>query len=297
MDLSEIREKFATSASEYTDHRHIDNNSFGAFILADNTYFEVGKWVCHGWLSEYNMQHYIVGREKLKKGVKYALSAVMKPWVSEDKLLRYIDWLINRSPWEKIFVDKDATSVRQLGYLVDANHPSSFIGSAMVASRFMTESYSGKSWECRCKVYQELLEIGCTENEAFFFAHMYNIEVDKGLYPLVFSRLQSGHWTFFGSNYQENYVRNFLTGHVAKTGANILASGKGYESDTLNSTWGLTDLSSDAFGKKVQALQPIRMEVKKDHHIFRKLRVDSYSIQDRADFISIINQLKGLLNA
>lgn len=297
-ELLPIREEFAKKASEYTNRKGSDWNSFGGFVLSDNTYFHVGKWVCHGWLSEYNLEHYVPNRGKVHKtGIKYVLSAVMHNWTSTDEQLnKFIDWLVNRSPWAVVFVDKDVQRIRELGYVVDANHPSSFIGSAMVASRFMTESYSGDNWKWRCDVYQELLAIGCTENEAFMFAHMYNKETAGKLYPITFSRLSAGHSTFYGCNYQENYVRSFLEGKPANFGGNVLASGKGYEGDTLNKTWGKTT-GSDAFAKKVQALLPVSKRIKKDLHIFRKAPSTSYSYKDREDFASVIQQLRGLIYA
>lgn len=296
-DLLKIREKFASDAADYVSRRSSEHNSFGAFILSDNSYFLVGKWVCHGWLSDNNITGYIKNREKLKIGIKYVLSAVMTPWVTEDKLLAYIDWLVNRSPWEKIFLDKDAKSVRKLGYLIDANYPSSFIGSAMIASRFMTESYSGDRWQTRCHLYQELLEVGCTENEAFIFSHIYDSTTYKSLYPVSFSTLSSGHSTFYATYYQENYVRNFLSGTPVNVGKNTLAQGRGYEYSSLNSTWG-DATGKNSFLDKVSSLVPVHKHLKQDLHIFRRIiSKDQYQILDREDFSSIISQLRECLYA
>lgn len=299
--LLPYREQFLLDSKEERLERTCDNNSYGAFILKDDTYLKVGRWVCHGWLSDYNVSHHILNikdRDKIKvQGISYVLSAVMKPHVSKGLLLRFVDWLINRSPWAAIFVDKNPESVVKYGYVVDANYPANFIASAMIASRFVTESYVAKGEvEDRCAVYEELLNMGVTENEAFFFAHMYTASNAKSVYPIQFSRWSSGHSTFSAYNYQENYVRSFLTGKPVNLEKNLLAAGLGYGSNTINNLWG-NPTDKDSFGKAVQDLVPLRKEEKKDHHIFRKAPVKGYQYTNREDFMSIIEQLREMLNA
>lgn len=298
-DILPQREQFAADGAGSRAKRISDHNSYGAFILKDGTYAKVGPWVCHGWLSDYNLTHYVQPKaEVAKKGIKYVLSHVMKPHVSDNLLRRFIDWLVKRSPWQHIFVDKDVDSILKYGYVVDANHPTSFITSAFIASRFVTESYSSKGEvENRCKVFEELLDAGCPENEAFFFAHMYTSEAKgKDTYPIVFSRWSSGHSTFLPNNYQENYVRSFLRGEPQNHGAGVLANGKGYENNTINNTWGKAT-SKDSFAEAVKSLMPISKSKKVDHHIFRRAPSVGYAYKDREDFMSVIEQLRGMINA
>ena len=298
-DILPQREQFAADSEYSRNHRSSDNNSFGGFILKDNTYAKVGKWLCHGWLSDYNIAGHIPCKTVVNKvGIKYVLSAVMKPHVSDKLLRRFIDWLINRSPWQHLHLDKDVDRVLKYGYVVDANHPSSLITSGFIASRFVTESYMAKDEVTRrCRVYEELLDMGCSENEAFFFAHMYTSDGKKGdAYPITFSRWSSGHSTFYANNYQENYVRNFLQGTPANLASNILSSAKGYESCTLNKVWG-NQTDKDSFGERVQRIIPISKSEKKDYHIFRKAPAKGYSYKDREDFMSVIEQLRGVIHA
>lgn len=298
-DILPQRKQFALDSANARSKRSSDHNSYGGFILKDNSYALVGPWVCHGWLSDYNLNHYVTCRGAVQsKGVKYVLSAVMKPHVSDSLLRRFIDWMVKRSPWQHIFVDKDVDSILKYGYVVDANHPTSFITSAFIASRFVTESYSSKGEvENRCKVFEELLDAGCPENEAFFFAHMYTSEAKgKDTYPIVFSRWSSGHSTFLPNNYQENYVRSFLRGEPQNHGAGVLANGKGYENNTINNTWGKAT-SKDSFADNVKSLMPISKSKKVDHHIFRRAPSVGYAYKDREDFMSVIEQLRGMINA
>ena len=297
-DILPQRQQFATDSEYARNHRASDNNSFGGFILKDDTYEKVGKWPCHGWLSDYNLATLPCKSTVNRVGIKYVLSAVMKPHVSDKLLRRFVDWIINRSPWQHLHIDKDVDRVLKYGYVVDANHSSAFIASGFIATRFVTESYMSKEEVVsRSRVYEELLDMGCEENEAFFFAHMYTSDGKKGqVYPITFSRWSSGHSTFFANNYQENYVRNFLLGTPANLASNVLSKPKGYESGTLNKVWG-NQTGKDSFGERVQRLVPISKSEKVDYHIFRKAPAVGYSYKDREDFTSVIEQLRGIIHA
>jgi len=293
-----IREEFAKKASQYTNICSQDNNSFGGFILGDDSYLNIGRWVCHGWLSEYNMLECHTGRNRYKThGIKYVLSAVMKPHTTDDIVRLFIDWLINRSPWAHMHMDKDVDSVLRLGYMVDANYAPEAVTSGFIASRLITESYSSPDdFAIRCLVWKELIDIGCTENEAFFFAHMYKGSGKKDLYPITFNRMQSGHSTFHGCNYQENYIKSFLNASPVNLSGRLLSRGEGYHSYTINSIWGKTT-DKDSFAEKVQNFVPVRKALKVDHHIFRKAPKQGFSYKSREDFASVIHQLKECLNA
>jgi hypothetical protein len=298
-DILPHREQFASDGEASRNKHSSDNNSYGAFILKDGSYAKVGAWVCHGWLSDYNLANHIKPKASVNKvGIKYVLSHVMKPHVSDKLLRRFIDWLVNRSPWAHLHLDKDVDSILKYGYVVDADHSSAFITSGFIASRFVTESYTSKNEvEDRCKVWAELLDMGCSENEAFFFAHMYTSDGVKGsVYPITFARWSSGHSTFFANNYQENYVRAFLQGTPVNLGKAVLSVPKGYENYTLNKVWG-EQTGKDSFGERVQRLVPTSKNEKQDLHIFRKAPSKGYSYKDREDFMSIIEQLRGIINA
>jgi hypothetical protein len=221
----------------------------------------------------------------------------MTPWCEEGQMLKFVDWLINRSPWEQVFIDKNPARVIKLGYLVDAQQSSSFVCSAMVASRFMTESYSGESWQSRVKVYQELLDMGCSENEAFMFAHMFNsTEWEKNLYPIVFSRLSSGHSTFYGSCYGREYILNFLKGTPVNLSGETLSNCAGYPSDSINKTWGRAT-KTDRFAEDVKSLRPLSDSVKTEYNIFKINKSQEFEYSSRGDFLSVISQLKEIIYA
>ncbi len=292
MDLMDARKQFADEAASYRASRGGSNNSFGAFIDKKDNYVYVGNWVCHGWLKQYEIER----RSWLKHGAKYVLSAVMKPHMDKDDVPIFIDWLVNRSPYAAVFVDKDVQSILKYGYLVDADHPSQFIASALMASRFPTEAYTGSdTFARRCLVWKELLTIGCTENEAYFFAHMYNAASVKNVFPITPSRLGSGHNPFYGYQYGEGYVRNFLnaTPQIPK-GARRLSEGYGYPPDSIDCIWG-RQISGEAFWTVVQGLAPKVATAGKDYNIFRRIKREGLEYRNREDFKSVIDQLREVI--
>ena len=293
MDILSIRQQFATSASRYNKTKSSDHNAFGGFISASGSYQEVGRWACHGWLGPAYFGRWGYSKQK---PVKYVLSAVMHRHanVTKQQHLDFIDWQVNRSVWANLFVDKDANRILDLGHVVDADNCPDFIASAMIASRLMTESYSGDEICKRVDVYHELLDAGCSNEEAFFFCHMYN-HTGKNTYPVVFSRWQSGHSTFFGNSYNEDYVRNFLRGNPVNKSKELLSEGKGYT--RVNGLWGNQSTRSDAFGEAVKGIIPEQKHKKEDLHIFRKAPKEGFEYTNREDFMSVINQLRRIINA
>lgn len=294
MDIQDIREKFAQDASSYTARKSSDHNAFGGFVKANGTYVKVGRWACHGWL---NCMYFDRWGITSASPAKYVLSAVMHRHdnVSKKQQLDFIDWHVNRSPWAHVFVAKDADDIMKYGYVADADNCPSFLANAFISSRFMTESYSGDDFCKRADIYHELLDAGCNNSEAFIFAHMYT-HVKKDLYPITYSRLQSGHSTFYGSMYQENYVRNFLRGTPVNLTSRKMSVGQGYEDGTVNKVWG-DQGKSDAFNDVVVGLIPESRQKKDDLHIFRKAPKQGFEYTNRADFLSIIDQLRRIVNA
>lgn len=289
----DARKQFADDSDYYRKNRLSSHNSFGAFIDINDDYRLVGKWVCHGWLKRYEMErhNWLDGKK-----AKYVLSAVMSPHMAKADLRQFIDWLVSRSPYAHIFVDKSVDSILKYGYLVDANHPATFIASAFMCSRFPTESYAS-SFDKRCKMWRELLDIGYSETEAYFFAQMYEPKSLSQIYPITPARLSSGHTPFHSSLYQEDYVRRFLAGTPILTPTmSKLSNGKGYEEGTVNNLWGRQSNGSEAFWNAVKAIIPQSVAKAKDHHIFRVVRGEGWEYKNRTDFTSVIEQLRGIIH-
>lgn len=297
MDLMEARAQFAADAAPYKKEILSSQNSFGAFFSNNNDYVLIGKWVCHGWLQDHHIDSHS-GRSHYSSGIKYVMSAVMKPRTDSDHLKTYVDWLINQSPYQHIFVDKDPDSVMKYGYLVDADNCPSFITSAMIASRFLTESYlGGASVLQRAQTHKELLNLGLSGTEAFVFAQMFSSEKAGHIYPITFNPFCSGHSVFHSTAYQEDYVRNFLSGNPVGLTSFRLSKREGY-SGGIHDMWGKPDRKDrNTFLDWVKGRVPIRKALKTDHNIFRKAPQSGWSYTNGEDFLSVIEQVKERLNA
>lgn len=298
MDLKDIqkqREDFAAKAKPFTKAKNSNHNSYGAVISDTGNLVIIGKWVCHGWLSGSDFKDTLV-RNNWKRGEKvaYILSYVMFPLVPKPELSAFVDWLINRSPWQKIFLDKDAERVLKLGHVVDASAPANFIASAMIASRFMTESYVDGLDKLH-PVYRELLAMGCSENEAFLFSQMYTAKSASTTYPITFSRFSSGHATFCYHGVDKTYYKNFLQATPTKLEGDCRKL-EGYGYNTVNAVWG-QQVGRDTFGESLKQLKPISLTVAEDLHIFRKKPTTGFSYTNRADFKSVIDQLREMIYA
>lgn len=292
-DIVEERNAFQRDANPYRQKMEGGSNTFGGYITADGVYHRFGPYVCTGWMHTYNFSATLsILPEGGGRKVVFLLSAVMSSVGTQKQTVAYIDWLINRSPWAEIFVDKDAKQVFALGYVIDTTKPANLIGNALIACRLFTESYVAGA-KFRVKTYLELLELGCSEQEALLFSQMY-APSERG-YPYTFSRFSSGHAVFTASGADQTYYQNFLR----STPANLTESFQdlqGYECGTINSTWGTTT-GNDTFANKVKSLHPIRAEKKKDLNIFRKETREAFSYGNKQDFLSVIQQLRELINA
>ncbi len=303
-DILKHREAFAIGAGQYQHASASGHNAYGAFILRDNTLGTVGPWVCHGWLKDETFPEYLRQDNlnlRLRRGASpvYILSAVMHLHTSKEFARSYIHWLVNESNWAEVFVDKDADSIMRLGYLVDANKPSNLIASAFVASRFLTESYTGtEQLLLRHKVYEKLLTLGCSRNEAFMFCHMYTPEVSKKFYPIVPMLFKTGHTPFSYSGVTQAVVKNFLTNNRVGLSTHTIAERVGYSSNSISAVWGsVTTPDANSFWTKVMAIAPAKATKSVDHNIFRKIKVNGVSFSSDEDFLSVINQLRAIVHA
>lgn len=292
-DILKQRKVFAEAALSPRSEPSSSHNSFGGFILDDMSLRTIGTWVCHGWLIPYNLSTLCNKHKFQSKDIKYILSACMHSFASQDKVLAHIDWLVNRSPWASIFLDKDVARIYELGFVVDAHAPSNLVGNGLVATRFYTESYVS-DWKNRAPINQEFLDMGFTETEAYLFTHLYAPD-KKSLYPVTYSRYSSGHAVLSSSNVGKEYYKNFLSGNPVNLSGSIRECG-GYPTDTLNATWGKS-VSGDRFSERVQALRPIIAVQKKDLHIFRRTAREAWSYENREQLKSVLTQLKEMIYA
>jgi len=260
---------------------HGNNNAYFSWIYDTDTgpKFGTPRWgYCHGDLMSdrgyvpKNTTHLCVGITPLK--------------VDETEALRYYDWLLNRSPFADIFLEKDVSNILEVGLLLSTDHPNNLVLLALIASRWATEIHS-KEITARWPTYQKLLKAGATENEAFIFAHLFNGK-DGGT---VLQRLHNGHSVFDLQDANEKVYRNFLENTPEKR-LQTFKERCGYASsgNVGANTWG--ERRSDAFFSWMKTLKPRRLVVQCDHNIFRKKSQEGFIIADVPDLSDIIKQIK-----
>jgi len=288
--VGNARKTFKEDFSEYLTATSSSWNSFGGLVYEDGYYQRIGKYVCHGWLGDSAYRRFLLDFGAVP--VKFILSAVMKSRsANSSKVLRYHDWLINRSTWADVFVEKDAVKAVEFGHVIDASKHPSLIATACIASRFQTEAYTDGLVK-REKLYYDFLEGGFTEDEAFLFTHLYNPTRDRKSYPVTFSRFSSGHSTFLSSGWSKQYAKNFLTRtlDLTKDGVQDMKRG-GYMTNSLNCIWGKKE-EADSLGIVCKRLKPSEVKLAEDFHIFRKAPSNSYEYKDSSDLMDVARQLK-----
>ncbi|MDB4302057.1 hypothetical protein N9924_00670 [bacterium] len=94
--------------------------------------------------------------------------------VCDKHKIMYLDWLLNRSPYQTAFLSKDAEVCVAEGYVVaDPTQPSNMMVAGLVAQRRMWEySYIARTWV-------SLVEEGCNEDMAYFYAHIISAGVKE----------------------------------------------------------------------------------------------------------------------
>jgi len=258
-------------------------------IVAENTFYSLGHHnACHGEL--------LWGRigwsqKAVKRGT------LQEVWSKRMKLLPgaeeidniFYPWLMNESPWAKAFLQKDYKIAKKEGFSLDANLPADYVASACVATRWLTENYSGFSqWPTRrFSLYKRLLSEGVDLLWAFI---MSNLFIPSKSLDYNFS-VQDGHhvvppaWTLDG-------LKKFVVGDYSKSQETFSEKGGYY---TIDSAWvgkgtgeRLKDLAKSWTGSSKTTI---------DYNLFRRpSSVGGYPQLNFKDLLNVMEHLKGLVS-
>lgn len=252
--------------------------------VAKNRFYDLGASACHGTFSR--SQFYA---RKNSEYVEQLWSRKMpnncKDAADVEEI--YYPWLLNESPWAQAFVEKDYKKAKNHGFSLRADLPYDYVASSVVATRWLTERYSGYgSWTTkRIPLYKKLLsDIGPLW--AFIMANLY---APKGGSLERFSFvMQSGH-EMLPSTLTVEGLKKFISGkHSA---GESFARNQGYSS--IGTTWGsagesITTLAKDwRFDKKAVV----------DLNLFRKPDLEGgYPVLSYKDLVNLVPILKELVN-
>lgn len=269
--------------------RHKKNNAYIAAVMKQKDgklrFCDLGAGPCHGALAYSSLRHQMLDGEQLE----VVLSQVQNLRASQEDSEKFIDWLVNRSSWAEVFITKDVKDILKYGYVARTDLSNNLVAGAMIATRFITESYSQDICE-RIPVYKELLESGCDEAEAYIFSHVLSAEKPKASspYPIIVSALYSGHEPFGVSSKSVSYFKNFLTGKVASPKMTFKER-KGYENG-IYGTWGGD--SDRTFTDFCRNLKPRSAQMAVNYNIFEKKRGSGFAISNRTELRDIVAQMK-----
>lgn len=290
--LEKLREVFAKSSLS-----HKSSNAYLGVVLqhkeGKQTLEVLGGGPCHGAFSSASLRHKFPN----SNSIEFLLSSVQKLLVSHEEAVVYFDWLANRSPWKDVFVTKDPEDIIKKGWVVSTDFPDNLVASALIATRFVTESYTPIILG-RYKVYKDILSLGFNELEAFLFSYLFNRKKTSENFPLVFAPVTSGHAVLGVYSPTESYCRNFLLG-VAAGAHNESFKKRGGYSNEVTDVWKSPKVpNSSALNTWIKGLRPKDAKAKKNLNIFHKELTSGWEIPNQKAFKSVIEQaLERIYNA
>jgi hypothetical protein len=228
------------------------------------TFETVGGGACHGSFSgsgRPNMLDMLYSaRQKLQEVVKTSSKAT-----DLDVERVYYEWLLKESPWAEAYFDKDYDDVVKYGFSIRTDLPHDFVASACVATRFLTEKYSGSStWVInRIPTFAELVKTGMPTVWAFVMANMYN-KNGSGKYSYS---MPNGH-EMLPPNWTIRAIKNFVTGDYNKAGPTFYNNG-GYKS--IGTAWRHSETSAHAHTSDLARKWGVKKDNTINYNIFEPL--------------------------
>jgi len=254
-------------------------------ILNGQNYKRIGPGPCHGDLGNSSLRFAIVREEGNKL---FILSQKQKLLVTEESDRLFFDYLVNRSPWKDVFLDKNYESVAKFGHVADTDLPSNLVISAMIASRASTESYNSGITD-RLKIFHEITSLGFGENFAYIMSLVYGGDVEKK-YKVSYLPISSGHIVFNFDQAQENYFRNFVNNTPQNLSPVSFLENGGYGNDGgVVNLWATR--GGNAFSKWMSTLKPISAVKAVNHNIFHRAPSDKFIITSKEEFKDVLDQV------
>ena len=137
----------------------------------------------------------------------------------KDCQLPFLDWLVNRSPYAPIFLEKDLDWIRQYGLIVGVKESSNLVWGGLITSRVMWE------FPACVRIWQDLVDALVHPNLAFVLC--YNLYSDQGTsqilqdgkrgrLPVRLNNLNAGHSSLIPFSMTKETLKCFVTGTLPK---------------------------------------------------------------------------------
>lgn len=186
--------------------RDYTTNALVRFIYEDEKKSYNASHVCHFHLRDAHRGCALL-LNSLQDGSGYGEGRLLTP----EEEWAYIDWLINRSPYESVFSDKDAVKALADNMLeCRTDVPNNLLAAALVASRRLWE------YPVVVRVQQDLISEGLHADLAYLFAHSASTTMDRKL--INWGNGDRGHCSLRPDFMGPVEVKNFIQHKLAHPG-------------------------------------------------------------------------------
>lgn len=240
-------------------------------IYGDGEFSTVKNHVCHAFLDGIQGEILVNG---LQTGEDYSnnpgriLPKKVELW--------FVDYMLNRSPYNQIFLEKDAVkALEEQMVVVNGNHPGNMVGAGLVALR--------RLWEYVYVAHSayDLVQHGVNEDLAFFLGHMIQVGNDiTPKAPACWAGCTNGHSSINPGIMGYKELKNFITHNPVKASPDLYSQGDTYRHyDGMYGSVAVLGLScrrgiqelyeevlkgEDVVGKSTTSSNPFQASVKKE---------------------------------
>jgi hypothetical protein len=217
LKLENAEEIISKAKENFLETVNWDSNASVLFIDKKGEITSVDNHVCHANLAQ--GRGYSVIISGLQDGTSYGENPGRV--LPADTEFWFVDWLINRSPYSQVFIEKDAEEALKTRMLVaSGDHPGNILGAAMVASRRLWE------YVFVAKAAHDLVKEGVNEDLAFYLGHLVRCKnVPKPDDPTSWEGCANGHCSINPHNWGFQELSNFLKHEVKSPNENYSKGG------------------------------------------------------------------------
>ena len=113
---------------------------------------------------------------------------------------RFMDWLINRSPYAKCIRTNSPKFAVENGIILDTHYPANLVVGAVIAQRLVWE------FQSLLKGMLKFIDLGMNEDAAFVLTHQYGIMANLRVYESYYA----GHTAIHGGRVTKEYLKGFV---------------------------------------------------------------------------------------
>jgi hypothetical protein len=264
------------------------HNAFFGWLNKDGRLAGTDSGACHAGF------HRGAGdKTKLSYGLSCPRIGKRRDQTKRDQM-RYIDWVVNTSPWRSAFVTHDPEEIYKTCYVLHLDIPCNFLMGALITSRSVNETYSTTVGE-RIRGWNKLVEMGIDPTRAHLYVSMFSNfgDVWKA------TSAQGGHWPLDVSCYDESYIYNYLHDNPINLGVDYTKSNSMFQakagegsSVSVGKIWYSNTPIIQNNQDYCARLKPISMKRAVNLNIFYKEKLsNSYEFRGEKEISDLLSQL------